>query len=153
MKYALELSRHIPVDIIGHCETEEEGPGGRTTARRRIVDYSTHPADGHRRGVVTDYKFALAFEDISCRDYVTDAFFDVAKTGEVVPIVMGAQKEAYELLAPAGSFLHIDDFPGGPTQLAERLHQVDGDDATYARFFRHIDTGRYAGAPVSALCR
>ncbi len=55
--------------------------------RRRLVDYSTHPVEsGGRRGVPSDYKFALAMEDISCRDYVTDAYFSVAKGMNVVPI-------------------------------------------------------------------
>ncbi len=66
---------------------------------------------------------------------------------------MGAQRSAYELLSPPGSFLHIDDFPGGPKELAAELNRLDGDDASYARFFDHVGRGRYRGAPVSTLCR
>ena len=66
---------------------------------------------------------------------------------------MGAQKDAYELLAPPGSFLHIDDFPGGPAHLAKHLLALDADDSAYADFFGHVGAGEFAGAPVSALCR
>lgn len=49
------------------------------------LDESSHRND-RRRGVVSDYKFALAFEDISCRDYITRNYFDVASKMNVVPI-------------------------------------------------------------------
>ena len=38
------------------------------------------------RGVLDDYKFHLSFEDISCRDYITKAFFDVSAKGSIVPV-------------------------------------------------------------------
>ena len=43
---------------------------------------------------------------------------------------MGAQREAYELVGPPGSFIHIDDF-SGPEDLAKYLHKLDRDDHLY----------------------
>jgi hypothetical protein len=79
MRYAKELSEYISVDIIGHCWDSVLG-------KERQVDLSTHGNTGHRRGVVEDYKFLLAFEQHSCIDYVTDVFFDVVSAGNILPI-------------------------------------------------------------------
>lgn len=46
---------------------------------------------------------------------------------------MGAQKDAYELVAPPDSFIHIDDF-SGPQDLAGFLKQLDDDDSLYNRY-------------------
>lgn len=49
------------------------------------VDFSTHGND-QRRGVIDDYKFYLAFEEISCRDYITNVFFAISSKQNIVPI-------------------------------------------------------------------
>ena len=59
----------------------------------------------------------------------------------VLPIVMGARREDYERSAPHNSFLHVDDFPGGPAELATFLHRLDRDDALYQQFFLWKGTG------------
>lgn len=77
MKYAKDLSQKIALDIIGHCYDQ--------SGKVHQVDYSTHHNEG-RRGVMSDYKFVLAFEEISCRDYVTTTYFDVAQKQSIIPI-------------------------------------------------------------------
>ena len=47
----------------------------------------------------TDYKFYLAFENSNCVDYITEFFVNGLKHN-ILPIVMGASKEAYERSAP-----------------------------------------------------
>lgn len=64
---------------------------------------------------------------------------------------MGAQKEAYELLAPDNSYIHIDDF-AGPEDLATFLHELDQDHGKYNRYFRYVGSGDF-GVPVSGMCR
>ncbi len=80
-----------------------------------------------------------------------------AKANENFPAInfpaMGAHRSSYELLAPPSSFLHIDDFPLGPEQLARELRRLDKSDEEYQRFFAHVGRGGYRGAPISALCR
>lgn len=132
MKYATDLSKFIPVDIIGRCWD--------ATKQRDIqIDQSTHN-NQNRRGVISDYKFYLAFEDISCRDYVTNVYFDAVKRQDVIPIVMGARKSTYELLGPPGAFIHIDDFDG-PEDLANYLNEIDAKDNLYNQYFRYTATG------------
>ena len=70
----------------------------------------------------TDYKFYLAFENSNCVDYITEKFFVNGLKHNILPIVMGASKEAYERSAPFNSFLHVDDFTG-PAHLAQFLHR------------------------------
>ena len=53
----------------------------------------------------------------------------------VLPIVMGARPEDYARLAPAHSYIHVDQFRG-PEQLAAYLHQLDQDDAAYNQYFQ-----------------
>lgn len=65
--------------------------------------------------------------------------------------VMGAQKEAYEVLGPVDSFIHIDDFKG-PQELANYLHELDLNDHSYNQFFRYVDTGEFK-FPISTMCR
>ena len=45
-------------------------------------------------------RFYLAFENHNCPDYITEKFFNVIRTRKMIPIVMGASKEAYNLFGP-----------------------------------------------------
>ena len=56
------------------------------------------------------YKFYFSFENSRCKDYITEKFFTNALLAGAVPIVAGADRPSYELLAPFDSFIHIDDF-------------------------------------------
>ena len=69
------------------------------------------------------YKFYLAFENHNCQDYITEKFFNVIRRGDIVPVVMGATKEAYNLFGPPGSFIHVDDF-AGPAELGGYKVQI-----------------------------
>ena len=60
----------------------------------------------------------------------------------VLPIVMGARPEDYARLAPAHSYIHVDQFRG-PEQLAAYLHQLDQDDAAYNQYFQWKGTGEF----------
>lgn len=64
---------------------------------------------------------------------------------------MGAQKEAYELLVPSESFIHIDDFKD-PKSLANHLHSLDQNDREYFKYFAHLGTGQLT-MPSSVMCR
>ena len=46
------------------------------------------------------YKFYFAFENSNCDDYITEKFFNSIRRADVVPVVMGASKEAYNLYGP-----------------------------------------------------
>lgn len=58
-EYAMELSKHIEVDIYGAC-----GPLKCSRRDTKCFDMLN-----------TDYKFYLSFENSNCRDYITEKFF------------------------------------------------------------------------------
>ncbi|KRX51183.1 Glycoprotein 3-alpha-L-fucosyltransferase A [Trichinella murrelli] len=118
--YVHELAKHVQVDVYGTCS-------GRPC-----------PWQGLSRNCSSmlrnDYKFYLAFENSNCRHYITEKLFINALQNDVVPVVMGAPKEDYELLIPAGSFIHVDDF-SGPKELAKFLQTVSANQTLYESYF------------------
>ena len=86
-----KLSEYIGVDIVGKCG-----------------DFSDQqvPSDDHYRFTTCNHlqlklsRFYLAFENHNCPDYITEKFFNVIRTRKMIPIVMGASKEAYNLFGP-----------------------------------------------------
>ena len=60
LQYAMELSKHIQVDIYGAC--------GQLKCLRAEADKCFALLDQH-------YKFYLAFENSNCKDYITEKFF------------------------------------------------------------------------------
>lgn len=59
LDYALELQKHINVDIYGRC-----GPLECKRSAKECGDMLDNT-----------YKFYLAFENANCRDYITEKFF------------------------------------------------------------------------------
>ncbi|CAG0905700.1 unnamed protein product, partial [Darwinula stevensoni] len=125
-QYALELARHIDVDVYGECG-----------------DLECPRSDGDCfRMLARDYKFYLAFENSNCKDYITEKFFVNGLGNDILPIAMGAPPEDYEKAAPEDSYLHVDNFTS-PAELAAFLHELDRDDSRYNRYFRWRGTGEF----------
>ncbi|EDV97737.1 glycoprotein 3-alpha-L-fucosyltransferase A [Drosophila grimshawi] len=127
LQYAHELQKHIEVDIYGGC--------GNYKCPRSTADRCFDILDN-------DYKFYLAFENSNCRDYITEKFFVNALNRKVLPIVMGARPEDYEVSAPRRSYIHVDEF-ASPKELAEYLHILDKDDELYNSYFKWKGTGEF----------
>ena len=72
------VGEHIDVDIVGRCGPLSDGD---------------IPGD-------EQYKFYLAFENSNCQDYITEKFFNPLRRGDMIPVVMGASKDAYNLYGP-----------------------------------------------------
>ncbi|KAK3727706.1 hypothetical protein RRG08_032663 [Elysia crispata] len=125
MQYAMELSKHIEVDIYGNCG-KLRCPRSKSSKCFELLD--------------KDYKFYLSFENSNCRDYITEKFFVNGLKHNVLPIVMGAAPEDYARAAPPHSFIHVDDFES-PKDLAEYLHVLDKNDALYNEYFQWKGTG------------
>ena len=60
---------------------------------------------------------------------------------QVLPIVMGARPEDYTAVAPAHSYLHVDDY-SGPEELATHLLALQDSPHLYNSYFRWVGTGR-----------
>ncbi len=129
MRYAKELAQHIDVDIYGKC-----GHMNWTCKKEE----REHCWEKIRR----DYKFYLAFENVNCKDYITEKFFDNALKHDIVPIVMGASQEQYKQVAPLNSYIHVEDFDS-PKELAAYLHKLNKDDALYNNYFRWKGSGEF----------
>ncbi|KAH8242317.1 hypothetical protein KR032_000342 [Drosophila birchii] len=127
LQYAHQLQKHIEVDIYGAC--------GNFKCSRSTADKCFEILDN-------DYKFYLAFENSNCKDYITEKFFVNALNRRVLPIVMGARPEDYEVSAPRRSYIHVDEF-ASPKELAEYLRILDQDDELYNSYFKWKGTGEF----------
>lgn len=103
-------------------------------------------------------KFYLSFEASAPGDYITEVFSGPLSAG-AVPIVLGPPRRSYERIAPATSFIHVDDFPDAAT-LASFLLGLDQDRSAYRKFFewrrfhtisKHPTAERHKFAP--AICQ
>ncbi|XP_039294383.1 LOW QUALITY PROTEIN: glycoprotein 3-alpha-L-fucosyltransferase A [Nilaparvata lugens] len=128
LEYAKKLGQYIQVDIYGYCEAQYE------CRQENWKDCF--------KMLRTTYKFYLAFENSNCREYITEKFFENSLRHKVIPIVMGAPKEDYLLVAPKNSFIHVEDFDS-PADLAAYLHRIDRDDELYNSYFKWRGTGQF----------
>lgn len=134
LDYARKLGEHIGVDIYGAC-----GPKRCPQNSNRCFEMLN-----------ADYKFYLAFENSNCKDYITEKFYVNGLGHDVLPIVMGARPQDYEIRAPYKSYIHVDDF-SGPEALAEYLHKIDNDDELYNEYFQWKGTGEFVNTKF--FCR
>ena len=64
-------------------------------------------------------------------------------SNDIVPVVLGARPEDYQVAAPPHSYIHVDDFPS-PKHLARYLHKLHKNDHLYNSYFRWKSTpGRF----------
>ncbi|XP_022694792.1 glycoprotein 3-alpha-L-fucosyltransferase A-like [Varroa jacobsoni] len=110
LQFARKLGTYIGVDVFGAC-------GNKNCPRYNKSCFKM---------LDTTYKFYLAFENSNCKDYITEKFFVNGLNHSIVPVVMGARKSEYTRVAPANSFIHVDDF-SSPKELAEYLSEISHD--------------------------
>lgn len=87
-----------------------------------------------------DYKFYLAFENVNCKEYITEEFYKNALSYNILPIVMGARPQDYKQNAPLHSYIHVEDFKSA-MNLAQYLNELDEDDSMYNMYFAWKGTG------------
>nr|CAH8870660.1 unnamed protein product [Trichobilharzia regenti] len=144
MRYAKELSRHIPVDIYGAC--------GSMSCPKNIETYSS--TRECLKMIRENYKFYLSFENSLCPDYITEKLYKNALRNEILPIVMGASLEEYKEVTPPYSFIHVDQFES-PAKLAEYLKYLDRNDTAYNEYFAWHGHGiihDWDSQPQCAMC-
>ncbi|XP_050441785.1 glycoprotein 3-alpha-L-fucosyltransferase A-like [Adelges cooleyi] len=139
LEYANELAKYIPVDIFGEC-----GP----------LICPRSEADLCATMLQKSYKFYLAFENSRCSYYITEKLFALSFYHDVLPVVLGAPKKHYELVAPKHSFIHVDDFES-PQRLAAYLHELDRNDTLYNEYFKWQGTGEVISGVTNTMfyCR
>ncbi|XP_035670535.1 glycoprotein 3-alpha-L-fucosyltransferase A-like [Branchiostoma floridae] len=117
--YATELVKHMHVDVFGRC--------GKTVCAKWNVTCMP--------GIIRQYKFYLAFENMKCKEYLTEKFWRNALANDVIPVVLGANRSDYERLAPPHSYIHVDDFKS-PKELADFLKKLGEDKDQYNAYFK-----------------
>jgi glycoprotein 3-alpha-L-fucosyltransferase len=71
----------------------------------------------------------------------------------IVPVVLGARPKDYLEVAPANSYIHVNDFET-PEKLAEYLKKLDKDDSLYKEFFNWKGSGQFEGTALTDFfCR
>ncbi|KAG7260904.1 hypothetical protein CRUP_022267 [Coryphaenoides rupestris] len=114
-RYYEQLAKHVKVDVFG------------AAFHGRWLAYEEYFP------TIASCKFYLSFENSIHRDYITEKLNGPFVAG-TVPVVMGPPRENYEQLMPAGSFIHVDDFPN-PKALADYLLELDQDHEKYSSYF------------------
>jgi hypothetical protein len=119
-KYVEELKKFIQIDIYGKCGT-------------------SCIKDGNRQCKINlhEYYFYLSFENSRCNSYITEKFWNIISdnTHRLVPIVMGAPENNYELLAPKQSFIHVNKYKT-PEDLAKYLNYLMNNPEKYLEYLQ-----------------
>ena len=105
--YVQKLLRYIPISIYGNCAKLFGQSGGQC---KRFNEKCSQKLGRH--------KFALAFENSFCKDYVTEKYWDALARGQI-PIVLGGANYDETLVIP-NSFINALDFRFAE-DLAKRL--------------------------------
>ena len=118
LSFVTDLQKHMSVSVFGACGSPD--PCRRDNPCAIKLKHT--------------YKFYLAFENSRCREYITEKFWNNLAHG-MVPIVMGAEMEDYELLAPPNSFIHVDNFTSTKA-LGDYINYLDKHDEAYLEYHK-----------------
>lgn len=128
--YVTELMKYVTVDSYGTCLHNKDLP-----------EHLHDPLTFHTKDVydiVGKYKFAIAFENAICHDYITEKFWRPLYAG-TVPIVRGSPT-VKDWAPTEHSIIVADDFES-PRALADYLLQLDDDDSEYNKYLEFKRTG------------
>ena len=136
--YAHSLAKHIDIDVYGSCE------------------FATHTCGKDVASTCLDhlnstYRFALAFENSLCDDYVTEKVFSLLSDHvDVIPIVIG--RADYSALLPPHSYIDVRDY-ATPRDLARYLRLLEDDVELYNAYFVWRATYACGGSTPAIGCR
>jgi len=118
-----ELQGLLPgqVHVYGECGVPSPCPG-------------RDESDQCHQDLFADFFFFAAFENHRCSGYITEKFFRGFQEGMVPLALGGMDRHEYEQLAPASSFIHVDDF-SSVEAMARYLTNVSQDAVAYSRYF------------------
>ncbi|CAF0859212.1 unnamed protein product [Adineta steineri] len=119
--YIKELMKYIPIDSYGSCLHNKDLP------ENLRIPVETMEHDDILK-LVGKYKFALAFENAVCTDYITEKFWRPLRVG-TIPIVYGSD-QFQDFLPDNHSAISILDF-STPADLARYIHELNTNDTLY----------------------
>ncbi|CAG2059436.1 unnamed protein product [Timema podura] len=125
--YVEELMKYIPVDSYGAC-----------LQNKKLPENLLYPSDGTDSDeflhFISRYKFALAFENAVCEDYISEKLWRPLAVGSV-PIYMGSPSVKDWLPNPDSAIL-ISEFES-PEKLAHFLKELNNDTPRYESYLGH----------------
>ena len=87
------------------------------------------------KGKLKDYKFYLSFENAKCEEYISEKFFNVLRSTEAIPVVLGGtSSKDYSNTAPPHSYIHVNDF-STIKELAAELEYLNRNETAYNEYF------------------
>lgn len=127
------FSKYMSLDIGGNC-----------------IDYwkniKANKVYCPNKTCIDSYKFYLAFENIFCKDYISEKYWVNAISHGAIPVVLGGGEYSNPNLAIPGSYIRVQDFKS-IEKLTEYLKVLDSNDTLYNRFFKWKQ--RYEYVPTS----
>ena len=82
-----------------------------------------------------NYKFYLSFENAKCEEYISEKFFNVLRSSEAIPIVLGGKtSKDYSNIAPPHSYINVNDF-STIKDLATKLEYLNKNETAYNEYF------------------
>ena len=115
-EFVEELRKTVTIDIYGQCGDKQCLPKMSSECWKKLSK---------------EYRFALAFENSICRDYVTEKFFHPLKY-DIIPVVFGGAD--YSSFAPRQSFIDALLFDS-PKQLGKYIIQLSKNPEQYNSYF------------------
>ena len=128
--FVQELMKYVKVDSYGKCLHNKDLP-------EHLRDSLTFNAQDVLN-IVAKYKFAIAFENSVCHDYITEKYWRPLYSG-TVPIVYGSPT-VKDWAPTEHSIILADDF-ASPKELADYLLALDKNDEEYNKLLEFKRTG------------
>eukprot|EP01032_Pedospumella_encystans_P015845 gene15845-18102_t len=129
-KFIEELMKHLQVHSYGKCLNNRQEPGTDV-----IPEDPRWPAVAQRRArkikILSQYKFYLAFENLSIEDYVSEKVFEGLIAG-TLPVYKGAPS-IHKFMPHNNSY--IDANAMDPKQLADKLTFLASNQEEYNKYF------------------
>lgn len=122
--YVEELMKYIQVDSYGECLNNKDLPF-------HLRDPAATFEHNDLLDLLAEYKFALAFENAYCDDYMTEKLIRPLHIG-VVPIYKGSPV-VQKWMPNNHSIIMIEDF-NSPKELAEFITYLDNNDEEYEKY-------------------
>ncbi|XP_071108215.1 alpha-(1,3)-fucosyltransferase 10-like [Haliotis cracherodii] len=130
--YMKMLQKYVPVDSYGPCEHNKDFPNS------TIIGNMAGMLSPEFYRFVAQYKFAFAFENAVCHDYITEKLWRPLIAG-TVPIVFGSPT-VKDYLPAEKSAIVITDFKN-IEDVARHINYLDQHDEEYEKYLQYKKTG------------
>jgi glycoprotein 3-alpha-L-fucosyltransferase len=134
---AIELSKYYPIYIYGKCEPLNN-INKQLYPNLNYIQLNNNKECGRGSKCEEDklksFKYYLAFENINCKDYITEKIWRSLEYN-IIPIILQPNRDSYERYKiPIKSIVHLNDFKS-IYNLANYLNEIDNN---FNIYFDHL---------------